>query len=161
MELFESRTILGPIASHSPHTPTDLAEAAHALARLSRHLEHALHDVSLTLPQYRLLLFLSNRADAANRLASRLHVRPPSLTALVDGMESRGLVERRPDPTDRRRVQIVITAAGTKQLAAANAAAAGRLAGLEERDPNGSDLISGLAAWQTALDHSLHERLQR
>ena len=37
-----------------------------------------------------------------NELASLLEVEPISVGRLVDRLESRGLVERRPDPTDRR-----------------------------------------------------------
>jgi DNA-binding MarR family transcriptional regulator len=37
-----------------------------------------------------------------NELASLLEVEPISVGRLVDRLEARGLVERRPDPTDRR-----------------------------------------------------------
>lgn len=37
-----------------------------------------------------------------NELAALLEVEPISVGRLVDRLESRGLVERRPDPTDRR-----------------------------------------------------------
>jgi DNA-binding MarR family transcriptional regulator len=35
-----------------------------------------------------------------------------SITSLLDTLEGRGLVERQPDPTDRRRLLIVITQEG-------------------------------------------------
>lgn len=45
-------------------------------------------------------------------IAERLIVTTASVTSLLDTLERRGLVERRPDPTDRRRLLIVITQAG-------------------------------------------------
>ncbi len=137
------------------------ATAAQVLARLSRHLEHALNEVGLTLPQYRLLLFLEKRPDAANRLAANLHVRPPSLTALVDGMEARGFVDRSTDPDDRRKVRIVITEAGSNLLEEANNVTATRLSQLEGLDPQGRDLMNPLRAWSDSLNASANERQTR
>jgi DNA-binding MarR family transcriptional regulator len=45
-------------------------------------------------------------------IAERLIVTTASVTSLLDTLERRGLVERRPDPTDRRRLLIVITQDG-------------------------------------------------
>jgi DNA-binding MarR family transcriptional regulator len=49
---------------------------------------------------------------APTAIAERLIVTTASVTSLLDTLERRGLVERRPDPTDRRRLLIVITQAG-------------------------------------------------
>jgi DNA-binding MarR family transcriptional regulator len=40
-------------------------------------------------------------------MAERLIVTTASVTSLLDTLERRGLLERRPDPTDRRRPLIV------------------------------------------------------
>lgn len=45
-------------------------------------------------------------------IAERLIVTTASMTSLLDTLERRGLIERRPDPTDRRRLLIVITPDG-------------------------------------------------
>lgn len=45
-------------------------------------------------------------------IAERLIVTTASVTSLLDTLERRGLVERRPDPTDRRRLLIVLTQDG-------------------------------------------------
>ncbi len=42
-------------------------------------------------------------------LADRLIVTTASITSLLDTLERRGLVERRPDPTDRRRLLVALT----------------------------------------------------
>jgi len=47
-------------------------------------------------------------------LAAALGVDPPNCTAIVDDLEARGLVERRPHPTDRRSKLVVITKAGAQ-----------------------------------------------
>src|ERR1700682_1729495 len=45
-------------------------------------------------------------------LAARLKSDPSNVTGLIDRLEARGLVERRPDPTDRRIKGLALTAAG-------------------------------------------------
>lgn len=42
-------------------------------------------------------------------LAERESIRMPTATALVDGLSRNGLVERRPDPEDRRAVVVAMT----------------------------------------------------
>ncbi|MDL9935345.1 MarR family transcriptional regulator [Gordonia sp. ABSL1-1] len=49
-------------------------------------------------------------------LAERESIRMPTATALVDGLTRNGLVERRPDPADRRAVVVALTAHGSKVL---------------------------------------------
>jgi len=47
-------------------------------------------------------------------LAERLHIAPRSATEVVDALEARGLVERRPDPADRRAVGVRPTPEGRR-----------------------------------------------
>ena len=102
--------------------------AARAAARFSKSMEVALADVGLSLPQYRLLAFLSGGPERATALAGWLDVSPPSLTALVDGAVARKLVERVASEEDRRCVRHVITDAGGEALGRADEAVAARLA---------------------------------
>jgi DNA-binding MarR family transcriptional regulator len=46
-------------------------------------------------------------------LADRLMVTPASVTSLLDTLERRGLVVRRPDPDDRRRLLVSVTSEGS------------------------------------------------
>jgi len=96
-----------------------VASPARVVARLARIVEQSLGD-DLTLPQYRLLAFLSQGDWAASALADRLAVSRPSVTGLVDGLVKRGYVERRTGEADRRRVDHVITDAGRAALEAAD-----------------------------------------
>lgn len=106
----------------------DPIAAARAAARFSKAMEVVLADVGLSLPQYRLLAFLSGGPERATALAGRLDVSPPSLTALVDGAVARKLVERAASQEDRRSVRHVITELGAEALARADVAIAERLA---------------------------------
>ncbi|MDI3331663.1 MAG: MarR family winged helix-turn-helix transcriptional regulator [Micrococcus sp.] len=47
-------------------------------------------------------------------LAERLRIAPRSATEVVDQLQDRGLVERRPDPADRRATRIVLTEDGAR-----------------------------------------------
>jgi DNA-binding MarR family transcriptional regulator len=49
-----------------------------------------------------------------NELAERLRIVPRSATEVVDALEAAGLVERRPDPHDRRAVQVGLTEQGAR-----------------------------------------------
>ena len=52
-------------------------------------------------------------------LAERAQMTNQSMGYLVDALETRGYVERRPDPADRRAALVVITDRGREQIAAA------------------------------------------
>ena len=102
---------LGPAAL----APPGLAPAD-GLAQLS-FLVHGLlerqareHDVSMS--QTRLLGVLRDRRPTMNELASFLDLDKSSVTGLVDRAERRGLVERIPSATDRRAIQVALTATG-------------------------------------------------
>jgi long-chain acyl-CoA synthetase len=104
-----------------------LRSASRAGARLAKAVDLALADVNLSLPQYRLLAFLSGAPERATALARCLEVSPPSLTALVDGAVARGLVERVSVADDRRCVHHRMTPVGQRALAEGDAAIAARL----------------------------------
>ncbi|MEU5534789.1 MarR family transcriptional regulator [Streptomyces sp. NPDC020362] len=57
---------------------------------------------ALTGPQARLLSLLSLEPLPMRKLAQKLKCEPSNVTGIVDRLEARGLVERRPDPADRR-----------------------------------------------------------
>ena len=48
------------------------------------------------------------------RIAAHLRVAPRSVTDVVDALEGRGLVERAPDPADRRATVVTLTASGRR-----------------------------------------------
>ena len=135
--------------------------AARAVARLAKQVEVAIGPLDLSLPQYRVLALLADGSTASSVLARKLAVSPPTVTAVVDGLVARGLVERQADPEDRRRLTLLLTRDGKRVLAAADAAAEARLdeiAGfLEESEP----LAAGLDSWNRALDRNREEHVRR
>ena len=58
------------------------------------------------------LLQLAEAPLSLSGLAEALGVDAPYATLIVDTLEERGLVERHPDPADRRRKQVELTPAG-------------------------------------------------
>ena len=130
-------------------------DSGRIVARLARVMETALGEADLSPSQYRVLSFLSEDGAnaAATALAGRMAVSKPSITALVDGLVQRGLVERRPSEDDRRRVQHVLTPIGLEALDRADAAVNAQLEQLigflepDERAAAGP----GLAQWGEAL----------
>jgi DNA-binding MarR family transcriptional regulator len=45
-------------------------------------------------------------------------MQPPSMTRIVNGLEKRGYVARRPDPSDRRQCLVTVTEAGREIILA-------------------------------------------
>jgi DNA-binding MarR family transcriptional regulator len=123
-------------------------------AWLGKQVEIGLGTADLSLPQYRVLGLLDERSAVSSDLAERLAVRPPTVTAVVDGLVARGLVERRTVVADRRLVDHVLTADGRRVLALADAAVQKRLeeiAGCLGDKDEVSAAFSGLATWRRAF----------
>ena len=126
--------------------------AARAAAKLARQVTIPLGEVGLSLPQYRVLAFLDEGEAAPSDLAGRLSVSRPSITALMDGLITRGLVERRPDADDGRRVHHHLTDDGSDILQQADKAVGDRLvAATKALGGDGSVLIAGLARFGQAI----------
>jgi DNA-binding MarR family transcriptional regulator len=58
------------------------------------------------------LLHLTEGPLSLGKLAEAVKVDPPYATLIVDTLEERGFVERRPDPADRRRKLVAVTPSG-------------------------------------------------
>ncbi|MFE7272147.1 MarR family winged helix-turn-helix transcriptional regulator [Streptomyces sp. NPDC057623] len=72
------------------------------VARYHEEYEGAAAEHALTGAQARLLSLLALEPLPMRKLAQRLRCEPSNVTGIVDRLETRGLVERRPDPADRR-----------------------------------------------------------
>jgi len=60
--------------------------------------------------QYGVLMCLwDENGQTARQLADRLSLDGSTMTGLLDRMEQKGLIEKRPDPTDRRALQVLLT----------------------------------------------------
>src|SRR5262244_3682518 len=72
--------------------------------------EHA-RSISLTLPQCKVLIRLENNEGVSQaRLAELTDVDAMTMVRILDRMEAEGLLERRPDPADRRARCLYVTA---------------------------------------------------
>ncbi|MFT6532166.1 MAG: DNA-binding MarR family transcriptional regulator [Limimaricola cinnabarinus] len=76
---------------------------------LHERLECAEPDLS---KQERLTLLRLSRPSRMGDLARRMQALPSTLTVVVDGLETRGLVQRNRDPEDRRAWLIELTGTG-------------------------------------------------
>jgi DNA-binding MarR family transcriptional regulator len=97
-----------------PPLVQDLAQALSRAERcLVRQLTRALVEEGCSVEQWRVLVLLADgRGHGMTELAEFALVPAPSLTRLVDRMVADGLVHRRVDPRDRRRVLVHATRRG-------------------------------------------------
>uniref|UniRef100_A0AAU2VVS7 MarR family transcriptional regulator n=1 Tax=Streptomyces sp. NBC_00008 TaxID=2903610 RepID=A0AAU2VVS7_9ACTN len=107
------------------------------VARYYEEYEQAAAAHSLTGAQARVLGLLSLEPMPMRRIAQKLKCEPSNVTGIVDRLEVRGLVERRPDPADRRVKLAAPTEKGTRtarQLRESLDFAREPLAGLSDTD---------------------------
>ena len=73
--------------------------------------------LDFTRPQAGLVRLISREPGLSQQaVAGRLGTPPSRLVALVDGLEERGLIERRRNPGDRRNYALHLTAAGEQAM---------------------------------------------
>ena len=103
------------MASAATH---DLADRLHSSAiHLLRRLRREDDASGLPAPQLSALSVIVFAGPVTlGALAEAEQVRPPTITRLVDKLESAGLVDRVPDPADRRVSRLTATPKGVKLL---------------------------------------------
>lgn len=139
---------MGERPSLSDVVATVLAvERAHAV--VARYLGRALAPWRMSWAQALSLLVLAENEEplAATRLVERLGLGRTAMTSVVDRLERRGWVTRRPSGADRRVMEVLLTAEGravataVRPVLADAAAAAFAPLGLDE-----------LTAWRAAME---------
>ena len=96
-----------------------LADWRHALRRFLAASEAITRARGISPTQYQLLLFVRGSPDGApaiEDLAGKLQIRHQSAVGLVDRCQKAGLVRRRRDPSNRRRVLVETTRRGAALL---------------------------------------------
>ena len=98
-----------------------MAGSAFLLTQLGTHCAQAfarrIGELDLTPPQTGLLRAVAQAPGSSQQALAELLGTPATrLVALVDGLEERGLVERRRNPADRRLHAVHLTEAGTALL---------------------------------------------
>jgi DNA-binding MarR family transcriptional regulator len=99
------------------------ASVASRLGMSVMRLERKLRQRSaggVTASQYAALVTISKKGELTlGELAAAEGVAPPSMTRIAANLEQAGLVERRPDPLDRRVARVAVSEKGAELLAEA------------------------------------------
>ena len=128
------------MGDETPNEEESLLEAFWAVTRrLRERTRAALEPWNVSPSQSRAIGVLSRHGEMQlSALAEHLRIAPRSATEVVDDLQQRGLVERTPDPGDRRATLLHLTTAGTAAgdaiRAARHAAAERFFAGLSAAD---------------------------
>lgn len=110
------------------HGPSPQGRAWRMLLTVGQALVRTLDEelqrgVGLDLQRYDVMLHVSEGEGGRRMtdLARAVVLSKSGLTALVDRMEADGLLERRPDPADRRATRVVLTGEGESRFREASA----------------------------------------
>lgn len=97
---------------------TTVGLSVHDVARMIRRdFDRRAREEGLTRARWQVLWHLDRHQGVHQAaLAEILDVAPISLTRQLERLEQKGLVERRPDPSDRRRRRLYLTEAATPAL---------------------------------------------
>src|SRR5882757_9756617 len=112
-----------------------LSEAFWGVAHQLRHLRReTLAPWDIAPSHSRALgVLMRHGAMRLSELSDHLHIAARSTTEVVDGLQDRGLVERLPDPNDRRATLVRLTDQGTELGAAVLSARAAEAEGFFSR----------------------------
>jgi DNA-binding MarR family transcriptional regulator len=135
-----------------------LIEAVRALARASRMLERASPELSLA--HYRVLAAVASGDERASRVARRLAVGKPTISATVDALCRRGLLVRSGVAGDQRAAALALTAAGSALLARVETEMVRRIEETCARTPDGARLVQSLVWLGAAIDEMRVERTE-
>lgn len=141
-----------------PSATEACANLVHTCTMLMTHLNrHRASVTSLSPSATEVLAVLDGAGEPlpSNVIAERLLVTTASMTSLLDTLERRGYVERTTHPTDRRKILVVVTPAGTAVVdGLLPAMRSGERAGAEglSRDQRAT-LVELLGLWQRHLSH--------
>jgi DNA-binding MarR family transcriptional regulator len=138
----------------------DLSRATRALALAARALERAAGERELSLAQYRVLALVADGDERSSRLAERLAVAKPTITAVVDGLVERGFLVREAVAGDRRSIRVALTPSGTVALRAADEAMGEVLGRILEYADDGASVVRALADLDDALAQRREARLR-
>jgi DNA-binding MarR family transcriptional regulator len=104
-----------------------MAISAHSIAKV---------DETITIPQFRTLVILSNRGPInLATLASLLGVQPSATGRMVDRLVAAGLIDRLPHPTSRRELLAALTNRGRDVVRRVTAHRRTEIAGIVEKMP--------------------------
>jgi MarR family transcriptional regulator for hemolysin len=111
------------LASQEEQCAREILETVPVVMRMMRK-ELRRHGARvLSVPQFRTLSFVNRRkGPSLSEAAEHIGLTLPSMSALVDGLVTRGYVTRKTHPDDRRRMNLVLTERGETTLRVAREA---------------------------------------
>jgi DNA-binding MarR family transcriptional regulator len=140
-----------PVPASGGGAPGLLAvEAVQSLTRASKVLERA--SGGLSLAHYRVLAAVAAGDARASRVAARLALGKPTVSASVEALSARGLLVRSGVACDQRAIQLSLTAAGADVLEGAQLSMTSTLEDLAARTGRRDEVISALVALGAAID---------
>jgi DNA-binding MarR family transcriptional regulator len=139
--------------------PTALVRAVRGLARVSRVVERA--SVDLSFADYRVMSAIDAGEGRASRLADRLALGKPAVSATVESLSKRGLVIRSKVEGDNRAVALSISGEGRELYERMQARMTRQLELLAERTPEPERVIEALALLEDAVEAAILERYSK
>jgi DNA-binding MarR family transcriptional regulator len=137
--------------------PADGArDAVRALARASRVLERATSELSLA--HYRVLSAIASGDERGSRIAARLAVGKPTISAAVESLCQRGLLVRAGVEGDQRVAALRLTSDGEAVLLRAEEEMIRRIDDLCARTPDPPRLMESLVWLGDAIDQVMADR---
>ena len=130
-----------------------------AVLRITRVLERI--DAGISPQQYRMLKLIGLGGERSARLAERLAVAKPTLTATADSLVAAGLACREPEPGDRRVVRLHLTQAGRAAAQQADAAYASWFGSLLDHTGRREQIVGDLLTLDDAMTERRLARLAR
>jgi DNA-binding MarR family transcriptional regulator len=127
-----------------------------AAARLARVLDKAASELGLA--HYRFLTLVAAGDERASRLAERLALGKPAVSAAVGALVAQGLLTRDDVKGDQRAIRLRLTDEGRAVLARTETAMAARLSELVEATKDPAATMQALVALGEAIDRDLAER---
>lgn len=128
-----------------------------AVLRISRVLERI--DAGLSPQQYRILKLIGLGGERSARLAEKLAVAKPTLTATADSLVAAGLACREAEPGDRRVVRLHPTQAGRAAVERADAAYAAWFGSLLDHTGQRDQIVADLLKLDESMTERHHARL--
>lgn len=145
----DSRSSSGQLAKSPLAT-----DAVRGFARVSRMLENA--STELSLAHYRVLSAIASGDERASRIATKLSLGKPTVSASVDALCKRGLLTRSVVGGDQRAVALAVTADGAAALARAEEAMVASVVDLCQRTSDPRRALEAFAWLGPAIDAAVH-----
>jgi DNA-binding MarR family transcriptional regulator len=138
---------------------SDPVEAVRGLARASRFLERSSGELNLA--HYRVLSAIGSGDQRASRIAVKLAIGKPTVSATVEALCQRGLLVRSGVQGDQRAAALQLTPEGELMLARVEAAMSERITRLCDRTPEPAQAMQALAWLGAAIEATVAEARTR